>query len=83
MNLRSCILTLLIVWPVLEALGVWFYQYIQKTRPQPLPENDPRSKYVKHFRFLLYVVLMPFGVTLALALIGALDPIYHLVRAMR
>jgi hypothetical protein len=83
MTLRSCILTLLIVWPVLEALGIWFYRHMQKTKPNPLPESDPRAKYVKQFRFLLYVVLMPLGVTLALALVGALDPLFHLIKAMR
>lgn len=83
MHLRSCIITILIVWPVLEAAGYWFYRHMQKTQPSPLPAGDPRAPHVGKFRFLIFVVLMPLVVTLSLAILGALDPLFHLIQRLR
>jgi hypothetical protein len=83
MGLRSCVLTLLIVYPAFVLAGYRFYRHMQKTRPDPLPPGDPRARLVKPLRFLLYVALLPLGLTLSLAILGWLDPLYHLVRAVR
>lgn len=83
MHLRSCIVTILIVWPLLEAAGYWFYRHMQKTQPNPLTAEDPRAPHVKKFRFVVFVVLMPLGVTLSLAILGALDPLFHLIQHSR
>jgi hypothetical protein len=83
MTLKSCILTLFIVYPVFGALGYWFHRYIQRTRPNPLPPGDPRIKILRHLRFALYVILLPLGATLSLAILGALDPLFHVIVALR
>jgi hypothetical protein len=80
MALRSCILTLLVVYPVMEAAGVaWFMRMVRKH-----PHKDPAgNRRVTVLRFLLYVVLLPLGVTIAMAILGWLDPLFFMIRAWR
>lgn len=75
--LRPCIITLLIVYPVFLAAGVWLFRYMVRTRPH---RDVRRNKSFTILRFLIYVVLSPLGCVLALAILGWLDPLYHLVR---
>jgi hypothetical protein len=83
MWLKSCTLTLLIVYPVFLAAGVWFYRYMQKTKPQPFPAGDKRNNLVRIWRFSLYILLLPLGVTLALAILGSFDPLFHFIANFR
>ncbi len=83
MYLRSCIITLLVVYPVFLATGIVFYRHIQKTRPNPLPPSNPRARFVRPWRFAMYIVLLPLAVTLSLAALGWLDPLFHLIQALR
>lgn len=79
MTLSACIITLLVVYPLFLAAGVWFFRYIQKTRPNPLCANDVRTRFVKPWRFVMFVVLLPLALTGALAVLGWLDPLFYLV----
>jgi len=80
MSLRSCIVTLMVVYPVVEAAGVGFFLWVAKTRPH---KNAARNRRLTVLRFLLYVVLMPVGVTIAMGVLGWLDPLFHLIGALR
>lgn len=79
MALRPCIITLLIVYPFFLAAGVYFFRHITRARPHP---DAGRNAQLKALRFMLYVVLMPVGSLLALAVLGVLDPLYHVIRSL-
>lgn len=76
---RACVITLLIVYALCLAAGVAFYRYMQKTKPQPCPPGDIRNQYVKQWRFVVHVILLPLAVTLSLGVMGVLDPFFHIV----
>ena len=82
MTLSACIITLLIVYPLFLAAGMWFFRYIQKTKPNPLRANDMRTRFVKPWRFVMFVVLLPLALTGALAALGWLDPLFYLVASL-
>jgi hypothetical protein len=81
--MKSCIVTLLIVYPIFLSSGIWFYRHIQKTKPHPFPAGDRRNNSVWFLRFALYILLLPLGATLALAILGTLDPVFHLIVNLR
>jgi hypothetical protein len=82
MHIRPCILTLMIVYPLFLAAGVWFYRHLQKTAPRPLPDSDPRSKFIKPWRITVFVVLVPLATTLSLAVLGWLDPLFYKIASL-
>jgi hypothetical protein len=77
LGLRPCIITLIIVYPVLLAAGIWFFRKIVKSKPHKDPE---RNRLLTALRFMMYVVLAPIGIISALAILGWLDPLFFLVR---
>ncbi len=83
MWIKSCIVTLMIAYPVFLAFGIWFYRYTQKIKPLPFPADDRRNRTVGPLRFTLYVVLLPVEVTIALAILGWLDPLFHFIKNIR
>jgi len=82
MSIPACILTLLLVYPVFLGAGIWFYRYMQKTRPQPMPPGDPRNKLVRLWRLAVHVVLLPLGATGSLAVLGWLDSLFYFISAV-
>jgi hypothetical protein len=75
--LKPCILTLLLVYPFFLLAGVACFRYCKRHYPHKDPK---RNELLTFLRFALYVVLMPLGALLAAAILGWLDPVYHLVR---
>ncbi len=76
-GLSSCIITLIIVYPVFLIAGILFFQKIIKSSPH---KDYKRNRQLTILRFLLYVVLLPIGTVSALAVLGWLDPLFFLVR---
>lgn len=79
LHLRACVCTLLIVYPLFLLAGVMVYRWVIK---QPLsPKLHPMQvKLLKPLRFLIFVVLMPLAITMALGVAGALDPLFFWIR---
>ncbi len=67
MYIRKCIWFLLILWLFFLAGGVWFYRFANRKWPQPMPEGDIRNRFVKPWRFVVYILLMPIALTCSLA----------------
>ena len=83
MHLRSCVITLLVVYPVFLTAGFLFYRYLQKTKPSPLPPGHPRARFVKPWRFVMFVILLPLAAMLSFAVFGWLDPLFHAIQHWR
>jgi hypothetical protein len=49
-------------------MGFWFYRFTQKKWPFPPSEGDVRWRFVRPWRFAVYVLLMPVALTCALAI---------------
>ena len=81
-DLPACIVTLLIVYPAFLAAGILFYRHMQKTRPRPFPEGDPRNRIVRWWRLVVHAGLLPPGATLSLAALGWLDPLFFFIRGL-
>ncbi len=79
-GLRACVITLLIVYPAFLAAGVWFFRYIVKNKPHA---DAKRNKLLTVLRFFLFVVLVPAGAVLSIAVLGWLDPLFYLAAAGR
>ena len=75
MYIRKCTWFFLILWLLFLAVGLWFYRFTNRKWPQPMPEGDVRNRFVKPWRFVVYILLMPVALTCTLAvfLIWAAD----------
>lgn len=80
MSLPACIVTLFVIYPVLAIAGYAFYRFAQRRHPAPYREGDVRNRLIRPLRFTMYVVLLPLGATLSLAILGLLDPVFFLIR---
>lgn len=69
MYIRKCIKFLFLLWLVFLVFGVWFYRFANRRWPHPLPETDVRSRFVKPWRFVVYILLMPLALTCSLAVL--------------
>lgn len=77
--MAACILTLLVFYPITIAAGYGFYRYIQKSKPNPIAQTDPRYRFIRPWRFVMFVVLLPLALTGSLAVLGILDPLFYLI----
>ena len=79
LGLRPCIATLVIVYPVFLVAGVFLFRAMVRKYPH---KDQKRNRHLTVLRFLLYIVLMPLGVVLAIGILGWLDPLFFLVRSL-
>lgn len=75
--LRPCVLTLLIVYPPFLAAGYFFFRHVVRRHPHP---NAARDKQLRLLRFMMFVICVPLGAVLSMAVLGWLDPLYNIVR---
>lgn len=68
MFIRKCSLFLFLVWLVFLFIGYCFFRFVQKRWPDPLSGKDVRRRFVKPWRFVIYVLLAPIALTCALAI---------------
>ena len=76
-QLRPCVITLLLVYPVFLIAGLLFFQHLIRNHPH---KDAGRNKLLTPLRFALFVLLIPVATVLALATLGWLDPLYFMVR---
>ncbi len=77
LELRPCVLTLLLVYPVFLVPGILFFRSIVRNKPLA---DARRNRQLTIIRFFIFVVLAPLGAMLAVAVLGWLDPVYFYVR---
>lgn len=68
MFVRKCILFLFFIWLIFLAAGWRFFRFTQKRCPDPFPKSDIRHRFVKPWRFTVYVLLLPVALTCAVAI---------------
>lgn len=76
-GLRPCLITLIIVYPIFLMAGIAFFRHVVKNKPHADPA---RNRSLAALRFMLFVVLLPLGALLSMAVLGWLDPLFHLVQ---
>ena len=76
-GMRPCIETILIVYPFFVMAGMSFFRAVTKKSPH---KDAKRNRALIALRFMLYVILLPLGAVLSLAVMGFLDPLFFLIK---
>jgi hypothetical protein len=73
--LRPCLLFLFFLWCFFAGAGWLFYRWRQRAVPQPFRDGDIRNRFVRPWRFIMFVILLPLAAALstAIGLVWAAD----------